>query len=89
MIATFIAWNYVVNALSYRFPAVARLTAADPLQIVRDGQLLRRNMRREFITEEELMSHLRECGIDDLRDVKSAYVEGEGKITAVRARGRA
>ena len=84
MIATFIAWNYTVNALSYRFPVVARLTASAPLQIVRDGQLLRRNMRREFITEEELMSHLREYGIDDLAEVKTAYVEGEGKITAVR-----
>ena len=83
VIATLMAWNYLVNALSYRVPFIERLVSSPPLQVIRDGRLLRRNMRREFLTEEELMSHLREQGIDDVEDVKAAYVEGEGKITAV------
>ena len=83
VIATFMGWNYLVNALSYRLPFIERLVSSPPLQVVRDGQLLRRNMRREFLTEEELVSHLREQGIEDVQDVKAAYVEGEGKITAV------
>lgn len=45
--------------------------------------MLRRNMRTEFITEEELISHLRHQGIDEVSKVKAAYVEGEGKITAI------
>lgn len=45
-------------------------------------------MRREFLTEEELMSYLRQQGIDDVKDVKSAYVEGEGKITVVSKSGK-
>lgn len=83
VIAILIGWNYVVNALSYRVPLVEWLVSSPPLQIIRDGRLLRRNMRREFLTEEELMSHLREMGIDDVKDVKAAYIEGEGKVTAV------
>jgi uncharacterized membrane protein YcaP (DUF421 family) len=84
LIATLMGWNYVINALSYRLPFVERLVASPPLQVVRDGRFLRRNMRRELLTEEELMSHIREQGIDDISEVKVAYVEGEGKITAVR-----
>lgn len=87
VIATLMGWDYFVNALSYRLPFVERLVSAPPLQVVRDGRLLRRNMRREFLTEEELMSHLREQGIDDVRKVKAAYVEGEGKLTAVPVNG--
>ena len=87
VIVTLMGWNYAVNALSYRVPLVERLLEAPPLQVVRDGRLLRRNMRREFLTEDELMSHLRMLGIDDVKDVKAAFVEGEGKVTAVRARG--
>ena len=86
LVVTLMGWNYLVNALSYHLPFVEWLVSAPPLQVVRDGQLLRRNMRREFITEEELVSHLRQLGIDDVQDVKAAYVEGEGKITAVRKR---
>lgn len=84
IIITFMAWDYLVNVLSYHLPFLERLTSAPPLQVIRDGKLLRRNMRREFLTEEELISHLREQGIDDVRNVKMAHIEGEGKITAVR-----
>lgn len=84
VIATLMGWNYLVNALSFHVPLIERLVSAPPLQVVRDGKLLRRNMRREWLTEDELMGHLRELGIEDLSEVKAAYVEGEGQITAVR-----
>lgn len=83
LIATLLALDYSVNALSYRFPAFERLMSAPPLPLVRDGKLLRRNMRREFVTEEELMGQLRAKGIDDLSQVKKAYVESEGELTFV------
>ena len=86
LIATIMAWNYLVYAISYRVRFLEKLVSAPPLQVIRDGRLLRRNMRREFLTDEELMSHLREQGIDRFEDVKSAFVEGEGKITAVPKR---
>lgn len=76
-------WNYVLNAVSYHVPLVERLLAPSPLQIVRDGRMLRRRMRREYITEEELMRSLREEGFDDLKDVRAAYVESDGAISVV------
>lgn len=83
LIATLLTLDYVINALSYRFPAFERLMSSPPLPLVKDGKLQRRNMRREFVTEEELMGHLRMKGIDDLSRVAKAYVESEGEITVV------
>jgi uncharacterized membrane protein YcaP (DUF421 family) len=83
MIATLMGWNYLINALSYRVPFIERLVSSPPLQVIRDGELLRRNMRREILTEEELMSRLREDGISDVKEVKSAHIEGNGKISVV------
>ncbi len=83
LVATIMGWNYLINALSYRWPFFEWLVSAPALQIVRDGQMMRRNMRREFVTEEELMSYLHQEGIEDVREVKSAYIEGGGKITVV------
>ncbi|HEY4583247.1 MAG TPA: YetF domain-containing protein [Lysobacter sp.] len=83
MILAVMGLNYAVNALSYRFRWIERLVSAPPIPIIVDGRLLRRNMRREFITDEELESHLRRHDIDDLARVRHAYVEGEGQITFV------
>ena len=84
MIATLMACNYLVNFLSFHIPFVEKLVSAPPLQIIRDGKLLRRNMRREYVTEDELMDHLRMEGIEYVEDIKSAYVEGDGKISFIR-----
>ncbi len=88
MIATFMAWNYALNFLSYYVPFIERLVNSKKLLIVRDGRLLRRNMRREFLTEEELLDHLRRKSIDDIREVRAAYVEGDGKISVLVRKGR-
>jgi len=51
---------------------------------VDNGEILRRNMRREFITREELMSKLRENGISELAEVKQAYMETDGSISVIK-----
>jgi uncharacterized membrane protein YcaP (DUF421 family) len=83
-IATIMCWDYLLNMLSYHVPAIERIVSASSIQVVREGQLLRRNMRKEFLTEAELMEHLREQGIEEVSQVKAAYVEGEGKITVIK-----
>jgi uncharacterized membrane protein YcaP (DUF421 family) len=83
LIATFVGWELVFNAVSYHSPVFERLISAPSIQVVRDGTLLRRNMRREYLTEEELMSYLRRQGIEDLEDVKSVFVEGEGRLSVI------
>jgi uncharacterized membrane protein YcaP (DUF421 family) len=83
LIATIVFWNYALDWLGHRFPRVERLLHPPPLPLVKDGRLLRRNMRQELITEEELMSHLRQHGIAELAQVKEAYMEGDGQISVI------
>jgi uncharacterized membrane protein YcaP (DUF421 family) len=83
VIVTLMAWSYVLNALSYHVPGIERLLEPPPLQVVRNGRMLRRRMRREYLTEDELMRRLREEGIDDLKEVRAAYVEADGSISVI------
>lgn len=83
VVTVLMAWNYLLNLLSFRIRIIERVLSAPPLQVIRDGQLLRRNMRRELLTLAELMAHLREQGVDDVRSVKAAFVEGEGQLTVI------
>ena len=86
MIATLIGWNYLLNLLSFHSPFFEKLISGSAVQIVRDGRLMRRNMRREYLTEDELMAQLRRQGIEKVEDVKAAYIEGEGQLTVIPRR---
>jgi hypothetical protein len=64
--ATILFWDYALDCLGYRSPRFRRLLRAPPLPLVRDGQMLRRNMRQELVTVDELLSLLREQGVEDV-----------------------
>jgi uncharacterized membrane protein YcaP (DUF421 family) len=83
LVGTIVFWSYALNWLGYRFPRLQRLVHPPPLPLVRDGRMLRRNMRQELITEEELMSQLRQQGVEDVADVRAAYIEGDGRISVI------
>ena len=84
LVGTIAVWDYALDWLGYHWKAVARLLRPAPLALVRDGRMLRRNMRRELITEDELLSQLRQQGVGDLSGVERACLEGDGRISAVK-----
>ena len=84
LVATIIFWNYAFDWLAYRFEWFSRLIEPTPLLLIKDGKLLRRNMRKELITEEELMSQLREQGLDGPENVKEAHMESDGQFSVVQ-----
>jgi uncharacterized membrane protein YcaP (DUF421 family) len=84
LVATIMGWNWLMDWASFHSRAVRRFATPPPLVLVRQGKLLRRHLRREFITVPELMAHLREQGIDKLADVKIARMEADGGISVIR-----
>lgn len=85
--AVVLGWATLVDYLDYRLPQW-HIAAARPIEIVRDGQLLHKNMAREHITEDEVMSQLREHGFDSPKRVVKAYLEGDGHVSVI-VRGQA
>jgi uncharacterized membrane protein YcaP (DUF421 family) len=83
LVATIVFWSYALDWLSFKFPRLQRLIEPSPLPLIKNGQLLRRNMRRELITEVDLKGQLREQGISEISKVKEAYIETDGRISVV------
>ena len=83
LVATIAFWDYFLDWLGYRFPAVRRLIRPAPLLLIKDGRIQRRNLRKEMITEEELMGQLREQGVDSVEEVTKSYMEGDGHISVI------
>ena len=64
LVTTIIIWNYILNWIGYHVPHFERLIFPKPLSLVEDGQINWENMRRELLTERELMAQLRQQGVD-------------------------
>ena len=84
LIGTLVFWSYMLDFMSFRFAFMQRFTSAPRLCLVRDGKLQRKNMRREFITDEELHAKIRHEGVEDLANVKLMYLEADGEMSLIR-----
>lgn len=84
LVATLVGWNWLMDWASFRFKPVRRFIEPPPVVLVRHGQLIHRNLRREFVTIPELMASLRSHGVDKLADVKIARMEPDGGISVIR-----
>ncbi|MDD1525729.1 DUF421 domain-containing protein [Bradyrhizobium sp. WBOS7] len=81
LVATIIFWNLAIDWLGYHVPFVERLVRPPPLLLIKNGKVLRRHLRQELVTMDELLSKLREEGVDSPADVIEAYIEGDGNIS--------
>lgn len=84
VILTFLSLNTVVNRLTFRFPVLERILSGKPKVIVEDGKIIEKVKHREYISDQELQTALREEGIEDLSKVKKATVETNGRISVVQ-----
>lgn len=84
LVLTIVGWNWLLDMLAYRFKPVRQLVSPGRLTLIDRGVPQRRNLRREFITMDELHEKLREQGIEKLSEVKAAYLEGDGQISVIR-----
>jgi len=87
IVATIFAWNYTLDWLAYRSRFVYWLLHPPSLPLIRNGVLQHRNLRSQLITRNDLMEQLREQGIDDVRHVKSCFLEGDGRMSVIREDG--
>ena len=83
VILVILSCSYAVEWLQFHVPAFERLTREPKLKLIEGGRLLRRNMRQEFVTEQELMAQVREKGLLDCREVEAAYIEADGRISII------
>ena len=84
IIATVLFWSYVLEWAGHKYSTVERILREQTLMLIQNGKMLRKNMRAELVTPEELMAQLREQGIEECSQVKKAFMEADGKISVVK-----
>jgi uncharacterized membrane protein YcaP (DUF421 family) len=84
LVSTILGWNLLLDWTASRSAFMHRLLVPRTVMLVRDGVILRNNLRREFLSEEELAQKLREHEVEDVSQVKAAYIESDGTVSVLK-----
>ena len=74
----------MIDWTSFHFPKLRPFLNAPAVCLIRNGALQHRAMRKEMITKDEIMSRLREEGVESPAEVKLAQLEEDGQISVIR-----
>ena len=88
LVGTIIAWNVILDWLTYKSARLQKILEPPPLLLVDNGRVLTRNLRVEFVSEDELRSKLREHGVTDYAQVAKAYMEPDGEVSVIKREKR-
>jgi len=83
---TLVLVNAAVVRYLYRHPDLERKLEGGPVWLVRDGRVIAENLRRELITEEELMAAIRRQGLSSVAECDQVILETSGTITVIPRR---
>lgn len=86
LVVTIVFWDFALNWLGYKVPGFNRLLIRQPKELVRHGRKNMKVMEEELITDDELMSSLRQQGISDIAEVEQACIESNGQISVTKRR---
>ena len=84
LVATLVFWNVALDWLAFHSKAMRRFIEPPSLPLIRNGRWVRRNLKREWITTEEVLSKLHERGIEGVAQVKIARLEPDGELGVIR-----
>lgn len=87
LVAVIIGWAWALDALSYHVRWLERVIRPPALLLVKEGQPLWRNMRKELVTIGELESQMRQQGLESIRQIKEARMESDGSISILTGDG--
>jgi uncharacterized membrane protein YcaP (DUF421 family) len=87
VIATIGLLTVAVSYLSFRFRRLRLVLEGEPIVLVRDGQVLERNLKRERLSTAEVEAEARVQQLASLEDVRWAILETDGRISFIPADG--
>ncbi len=76
--------NWVVGILRSRYGFAGRMFEGTPTLLVHDCQFLSDSLRQEGLAEADVIQAMREHGVEEIRQVKSAVLEVDGSISIIQ-----
>lgn len=84
-ITTLFAMVFLSSLIAHLSKRAEHVIEGEPCVMIYNGKFLESKMNKERITPEEIFSEMHKSGIETLSQVKWAILEGDGKISFIRA----
>ena len=82
-ILVLLALELVASFILLKIPAIKNLVSPKPNMLIDRGVINQKELSKQRLTNEELLSSLRQQGYTDLSEIYYAIMEGNGKLTVV------
>ncbi len=83
LITTIVLWDFFFDWLGFKSVMFGRILEPKPLLMIENGKVLKMNLEKEFMSEDELMSQLRQQGLENADSVKKCYLESNGHFSVI------
>lgn len=84
LISTIVFWDYVIDWLGFKSVLMAQILEPKPLTLIKNGRIMRKNLKSEMLTEDELMIQLRLQGVEQVAEVKQFCLESNGEFSLIK-----
>lgn len=84
LVATIILCSFATDWVAFRVAAVRKFVHPERKRLVADGRVMRKVLEEELMTEDELMTQIRLNGVENVDEVKAAYLEGNGEVSVIK-----
>lgn len=81
--STLFVMNFILKALTYRFPFLQTFITGQPLVLIYKGQVNENNLRKAHISINELIQTIHEHGSNSIKEIDLAVMETDGNISVI------
>lgn len=83
LISTIVLWDWFFDWLGFRSPFWERILQPQPLLLIENGRVIKKNLDQELIKEDDLLAQLREQGIEKIDSVRKCFLESNGHFSVL------
>src|SRR5690625_6446683 len=80
-LALLIGLQFAITWSTVNIKALNGVVRSSPTLLLYDGEMIERNMKKERVTESELLASLRKEGVHSISNVKAVVLEANGETT--------
>jgi uncharacterized membrane protein YcaP (DUF421 family) len=81
--AALVAFHWLLSAITFRFSALGTIAKGKTQMLIEGGRIDASALRDGLISRADLEESLRSKGIADVTKVRSAFLERNGRISAI------
>jgi uncharacterized membrane protein YcaP (DUF421 family) len=83
VISTITLLSVGVSWFSFRVVRLRLITEGEPIVLVRDGEVIEKNLHRERMTVSDLQEEARQQQVSSVSDIRWAILETDGSISVI------